>query len=482
MNMRQGVKRGITALLALALLALPGCGGDEDKPVTVQPQMGDLVQRVEETGTVVHRDTTPIFAQVNGQILSCLVEEGQTVQAGDVLYQLDRGDLDDQIVQAQLSLASAQESLRQAEKAGEDLRVVSYTSGVVTQIHVNPGDYVSAGTPVAQVVDSRNLKLTVPFTPEDAQSISAGAAAVIVFPQTGEELSGQVVRVYPNETVLTSGRRGVYVELSFSNPGAVSSGTQAQAKVGSAACMEAGSVEYAADAAVYASQAGRVASVAKQEGESISQGQVLLTLENDSITNAIASAVLGVESAQVSLDQLQAKGEDYTVTAPADGVIISRTAKTGDYAAAANTLATLAQPDSLQVQVEIDELLIHQVSAGQTADITFTDGDGTQRTYTGRVERVNDAGVSVGGVTSYVVEIGLEDSQGLKDGMNVQVSIVTQQVENCMLIPSSAVTNGTVRVLREGKEQVVSVETGASGDGWVEIVSGLTLEDQVIVG
>ena len=82
--------------------------------------------------------------------------------------------------------------------------------------------------------------------------------------------------------------------------------------------------------------------------------------------------------------------------------------------------------------------------------------------------------VSSGGVTDYSVEISLTRTEELKAGMNVTVEILVAQSEDCMSVPSEAVTGGVVRVLRDGAREPVEVpvETGLSGDGVTEIRSG----------
>lgn len=414
----------------------------------------------------------------------CSIEEGDTVTAGQVLYVLDSGALEDQITQARLSLNSAQASYAQAVDACTDLTVPAHASGTVTEVYVHVGDYVNTGTAIASLVDSANLTLTVPFAAEDAAAMAPGNTAAITFPGQAGTVTGSVERVYDTPTALSGGREGVYVEFAFRNPGAVLSGTAALASVGGAACMEAGTVANATEQSIYATQSGQVASLPIQAGTAVTAGQTVMTLENASLTNAVTNASLSVESAQVNLAQLEAKRADYTVTAPVDGTVLERPFKTGDYAAAATSLATLAQPDSLCVSVEIDELYINQVGVGQLARITFADGQTHEaRDYDGVVSRMDDTGVSSGGVTDYSVEISLTRTEELKAGMNVTVEILVAQSEDCMSVPSEAVTGGVVRVLRDGAREPVEVpvETGLSGDGVTEIRSGLSPEDWVVV-
>lgn len=470
----------LACLLSAALLA--GCSGqDKQEQKTVFPDIGSVENTVEDTGTVTYRDNYSIVPQVSGTVVSCSIKEGDAVTAGQELYVIDTGDLEDQIEQARLSLDSAQASLSQAQAACDDLTVITYASGTITSVSVHVGDFVSSGTPIAQVVDSQNLKLTVPFFTEDAAGFSVGATATISFPSQAETVTGTVERIYDTSSALPGGRTGVYVELSFRNPGTVLSGDTASASVGGVACMDTGTVSYATEQSICATQSGQVISLPIQEGTAVTAGQTVMTIKNDSLTNAVTNASLSVESARTSLSQLEDKRSDYTILAPADGIILTRSVKTGDMAAAGSPMAVLAQPEELCVHAGINEQYIERVWPGQQAQISFTDDSGQPRSYTGTVERIDDTGITSGGVTDYTVEISLDDTTGLRDGMNVNVAIITEQKEDCLRVPSRAVSGNTVQVLRDGKAVEVEVETGISGGGYTEILQGLTQEDEVIL-
>ena len=474
--------RGAAAALAGWLLLLAGCSSGDGDYAVVTPTVDDTVERtVEDTGTVGYAEEYSVTPAVSGKILSCAVEEGDPVTEGQALYTIDSGELEDQIDQARISLDSAQASLAQAQDACADLNVTSYVSGTVTSVSVHVGDFVSSGTPVAQVEDNRTLTLTVPFWTEDAAGLSPGQSAVISFPARGETVTGTVSRVYDTPTALPGGREGVYVELSFQNPGAVLAGESASASVGSAACLESGTVEASAAQSIYAAQSGQILTLDIQTGSAVTSGQVVATIDNASLTNAAENAALSLRSAQVSLEQLEDRLDDYSVTAPTDGVVLSRSFKTGDFAAAGTPLATLARSEDLCVHADIDELYINEVGVGQTARITFTGDQGDVLSYEGTVTRVNDAGVTSGGVTNYTVEITLDNAGDLRYGMNVMVEIITARREGCMTVPASAVSGSTVQVLENGSPADRTVETGLTGGGVTEILSGLSPEDQVIV-
>lgn len=463
-----------------SLLLFAGCAKQSDAPTAVQADIGTVESIVEDSGTVAHRDPYTIFPEVNGKILSCNFEEGDRVCTGDVLYVLDAGALEDQIDQAQLALRSAQLSYQQALDACDDLTVRAKAGGTVTELYCHVGDFVAAGTPIAQVIDRENLRITVPFAPADAAAIAPGSTAAVAFASYGDSVSGTVKRVYDSPSALPGGREAVYVEIAFRNPGALSGGELATASVGSAACMESGAVTCATAQALYATQSGQIESLPIDTGSAVSLEQVIAVIDNASITNARDSAAIGVDNAALALSQLMDMREDYTLCAPADGTMISRSAKAGDYAAAAVPLATLAEDASLCVTVQIDEIYIEKIFAGQEASVTFTDDSGLVHTYAAQVRRVSEAGTIVGGVTDYTVELSLDDTAGLKAGMNVSVSIVTGRSANCLRIPTAALTGSTVLLQKDGKTTETAVKCGISGGGYTEILNGLQEGDTVV--
>ncbi len=161
--------------------------------------------------------------------------------------------------------------------------------------------------------------------------------------------------------------------------------------------------------------------------------------------------------------------------------MITRQCKAGDFASAATPMAILAQENSLGIEVSIDEIYIEKIFAGQEASVTFTDDSGAEHTYSAAVRRVAESGIVSGGVTDYTVELNLENTDGLRAGMNVFVSILTAQKQNCLRIPSSAVNGGIVQVQNGDRTTEVAVKTGVSGGGYTEILEGLSEGDIVVL-
>lgn len=134
----------------------------------------------------------------------------------------------------------------------------------------------------------------------------------------------------------------------------------------------------------------------------------------------------------------------------------------------------------------VSEVDISKVKEGQKATITIDSI--ADKTFTGKVVAVDRVGISSSGVTNYPVLVQFDNSvPEILPNMSASVNIILDTKADVLVIPNSAlVTAGdgstSVRVLKNGKEETVSVVVGISSDTNTEIVSGLSEGDIVVTG
>ena len=146
-----------------------------------------------------------------------------------------------------------------------------------------------------------------------------------------------------------------------------------------------------------------------------------------------------------------------------------------------------------------DELDVDKIELNQKVDIT-ADALPNNR-FEGYVNNININGTSTNGVTTYPVEIVVNNPDGLLPGMNVNAEIVIAEKENVLTVPVSAVMRGNTVYVKgvktektDGKSAgkaafnpapdgfgAVKVTTGISDDNNIEITSGLKEGDVVYV-
>jgi HlyD family secretion protein len=155
------------------------------------------------------------------------------------------------------------------------------------------------------------------------------------------------------------------------------------------------------------------------------------------------------------------------ITAPVDGVVISRQMEPGQTVAAslnAPTLFTIAQDlSAMQVDVAIDESDIGRIRSDQR--VTFTVDAFPGRTFAGSVSQIRKAAQTVQNVVTYIVVVGTQNpSLQLVPGMTANVRIVTDQRDGVLKVPNAALRWRPAGVAN-AKDDAVSVAAGPGPGG-----------------
>lgn len=262
---------------------------------------------------------------------------GEVLEAPfEVGDQVEKGD-----VLYRIDPGSAETALQQAQLAVQQAQL-SYNSiadglnpkasgaGVVQQLNVKKGDMVAAGSPIAVISDTSTMTLSLPFQSADAARISAGQTASVTLSGTLETLSGTVESVADADLVGNGGILVRQVKIRVRNPGALTTATTATAKVGDIACAGSGTFEANLTQTVTATANGEVVSLNVSVGSRVAAGQVLVTLGGSTAETSLENASISLQNAQLSLQNAQDALDNYTITAPISGTVIEKNFKAGD--------------------------------------------------------------------------------------------------------------------------------------------------------
>lgn len=452
----------------------------------------DLTVSVNGSGAVTPIESYQVSALTSGEILQAPFEVGDQIQQGALLYQLDGKDAQASIAQAQLSLRQAQLSYDSLVSA---MTVRSSAQGVVQQIHVQKGDQVSPGTPIADITDTSSMLLTLPFQSADASGISAGQSAQVTLAGTLETLLGTVESVSTADLVGAGGALVRQVQIRVQNPGALTIDQSATATIGELACAGSGTFQANSRQTVTAQTSGEITALHVTVGSQVSSGTALADLGGEAADTALSNAAIAVETAQLSLQRAQDTLEDYTITSPISGTVIEKNYKAGDKmdGMESGTLAVIFDLSRLKLQIDVSELNISQVKVGQPVEITAEALPG--HVFHGVVDSVSINGTTTNGFTTYPVTIVLEEFGDLNPGMNVSAKIIISQETNALCIPVSAVnSDGTVLVATPGtlsedgatvldpaKAELRTVTVGQGDQDYISITDGLKEGDVVLV-
>ena len=282
------------------------------------------------------------------------------------------------------------------------------------------------------------------------------------------------------------------VTISVRNAGGLTTAQAATATVNGVSSIGAAAFQYQAERTLTTLAAGTVTAIHAREGDSVNKDDIVLQISGDDLSESIQSASETLRGAELSMQSTQDTMNNYTITSPISGTIIEKAAKVGDALSTGSDLCTIYDLSYLEMTINVDELQVSSLSVGQTVQVT---ADAVQdRTYEGVVTRVSMKGDTSGGTTTYPVTVRIDETDGLRPGMNANAEIVVAQAKNALAVPNAAVVRGSyVLVTQDSPSAVnadpdmvapdgfvyVKVKLGVSDSDYTQVVSGLTAQDTV---
>ena len=463
--------------------------------VQTNPQRRDITNVFSDSGTIMAANTYEVRPLVRGTVLTADFEEGDVVQAGDILYTIDSSDAANSVERAQLSANQAERSYEDAVNAAY---VRSDIGGTVVSVKVAPGDVVTAGQEVATVRDDGTVLLTVDFPAADAAAFGPGQAALVTLDGTYETVTGTIRSVSGADTLSEGNMLVRQVTIAVPNAGALTSAQAATASVNGVSALGSAHFAYPKEQTLTAAAGGTVAALCVQPGARVAAGGQVVQLTSDSLTRQLEQAADNLRSAQLSVEDAENTLENYTITAPISGTIIQKNVQAGETAgsdsaaASSSPLCIIHDLRYLEMTLNVDELQILSMQVGQ--DVRITADAVPDKTFEGVVTNVSSNGTTTAGTTTYPVTIRIDDYGELLPGMNATAEIEVESADNALSIPNGAVIRGNYVLITADSPSAagadpamtapegyvyVKVTTGVSDNDYIEITSGLTEADTV---
>ena len=493
------IAAGAVVVVVAAVLFLPK---NQAKPASgsvnytqVNPQRREITNVFSDSGTIMAANTYEVKPLVRGTVLTADFEEGDVVEAGDVLYTIDSSDAANSVERAQISANQAERNYEDAVNAGY---VRSDIGGTVVAIKVAPGDAVTAGQEVATIRDDGSVLLTLNFPAVDAASFVPGQTAQVTLDGTYETLNGTIRSVSGADTLSDGNMLVRSVVIAVPNSGSLTSAQAATASVGGVSALGSARFSYQKEQVLTAASSGTVAALCVQPGAVVGAGSNIVQLTSDNLERQVEQAADNLRSAQLSVEDAENTLDNYTITAPISGTIIQKNVQAGetvgnDSAATATTpMCIIHDLRYLEMTLNVDELQILSMKEGQ--DVRITADAIPDKTFEGVVTNVSSAGTTTSGTTTYPVTIRIDDYGELLPGMNATAEIEVASADNALSIPNAAVIRGNYVLITADSPSAanadpsmtapegyvyVKVENGVSDNDYIQITSGLTEEDTV---
>lgn len=484
----------------------------ESEISTAKVTKADLTSEISSSGTIAAKNTYNITSLVAGEIIEAGFEEGDSVKEGQVLYRIDASSMESELKSAGNSLERSEISYEDAtkdyEKALEEYSDDTYKSkraGYITKLYIEPGDKVGANTQIGDLYNEQQMKIKVPFLSGEAVHIGGGAGAVLTLTDMQEQIGASVYSVSNMDEVLESGAIVRYVTLAVSNPGGLTKEMTATAQIGDFTSAGTGTFEAWTDTKLNCDISGNVEveKLMVHEGDYVSVGTPLFKMTEDSARklnrtykDAVDNAEEKMESAQQKVDSSSELYDEYTITSPVDGIVITKTYKVGDKIGSSGnqggstTLAVVYDMSQYTFEMSVDELDVRNVKAGQDVRVEADAFEGEE--FYGKVTNVSLVSTAQNGVSTYPVTVTMNETYELLPGMNVDGYIVLGEAKEALVIPADSLMRGNKVYVRDESvtEQIgvvpagfraVEVETGLTNEDYVQIISGLNEGDEVYV-
>jgi Cu(I)/Ag(I) efflux system membrane fusion protein len=244
--------------------------------------------------------------------------------------------------------------------------------------------------------------------------------------------------------------------------------------------------ESAADAPLAAPTAGVVAQINVVEGQQVTNGQVLMTLNSGTATADYAEQQLARQKQlyaehNTSLKMLQDAETQLAllrVTAPLAGTVVSVNVKLGSAVDANTVVAEVMDLHRLVVKTDVPESQANELKVGETVQALTQPPVAAAVSFVSPTVDTNSATVRAWAA--------LPPDSGLRPGQFVPLRIVTAVHTNCLAAPEASVVtdvagNSVISLVQGDQAVQTPVQTGFHENGWVEIEgNGLKAGDTVV--
>jgi len=222
--------------ILLACLAFVSCkkggGPPKDAPVPVElvaVEVGPLLEKLQATGSLDAEESVDLKPEVDGEVTSIQMTEGQTVKKGDLILQIDESKQQATVAEAEADFRLTEETLRRADMLLQDgtiskqehdqthaahrrseaalklarKRLTEYTltapfDGILGRRYVSVGQYVSPQTVLVSIYALDRMKLDFSVPERYSARVKPGQTLNLTVAAHGEEkFSGEIYLVEP---------------------------------------------------------------------------------------------------------------------------------------------------------------------------------------------------------------------------------------------------------------------------------------------
>lgn len=400
---------------------------EEQVAITGTTTYGFLNEAIEGSGTTTPADS--VSYEVSGTVLEWLVEAGDQVEAGDLLYVLDSSDAEDEILENEVELEELYEQLADLQESIAGQIVTAPFSGRIEQIQAEEGKNVQSGATLAQLIDDSYMKATLYFSYIYESDLYVGKKITASFPDQMLTAEGTVTDIRYVDYVTPEGMKCFAVTIRVPNPGSLTKGTTASCWAESSDgtyiyAVDDATLEYDDAETIAAGATGELTSIYVVDYERVSAGQALFSIDASGYESQLETVQKQIENYEEKIADLQESIEtEYTRYADISGQVVTAAYSTNRMTGTDMGTVVIYNQDSMEISVNIDELDADQLEEGMEVYVYRTTSSNTV-SYPATLTYLSlEATAGSSGVSTFAATITIDSKGELSSGVTVYYSI-----------------------------------------------------------
>lgn len=460
----------------------------------------DLVQEISVVGKVKPTESINLAFERTGVLTYVFAETGQSVEKGTLLAQLDTGDAEKRLKDAEVSLENAKlvldkVNLQQEQLLRGDILNKNYEDGLI----ILAGFYDET----AAILDSLDNILFG----KDLDGTKENIEYYADYNEKFDTLPGRLSGLYEEAEKLQA--EGIIdYQLSKRRNGevtnkAIRSGYDLTVKLAEIIKSTRDVIRDLQDLLIKEGLTHKEELIINEHASLLSEYDLnvndylksLINIINtindyndkaESLSLEVKTQELLVRQGENGLSDAKNNLAKYFLYSPIDAVVASLDLKRGEIVTANVPVIELISSSQFEIAADVYEEDIVKVEIGAPTEITLPAFP--KETFKGRVIFIDTAEKIVDRVVYYEIKIGFDEDlpKGIKSTMTADIVIQLERRENVLVVPEEAVQKSdekiTVEVFQDGKVEEKEIEIGLEGSNdMVEVVSGLNEGEKVIL-
>lgn len=421
--------------------------------LTVKVESKDVTLRIAASGTITPVQSVNLSPKQAGVLVKLLVEQGDSVERGQVIARMDTRDLEGQLLQANAAVAQAQAQLAEVRAGNRQEEIQQARAGVLRAeaqlAQIAGGSQLEAIAQVESQVESAQARLKLALTRLKSfeQLYKVGA-------ETRDRRDEARAEADTARATLDEAQKRLQILKQGSQPAEV---LRAKADVAEA----------------------------RQAYELVKKG---------SRPEAILQAEAALAEAKGRQQVVRTQVSDTIIRAPFAGTITQKYATEGAFVtpttsasstSSATSTSLVALARELEVLATVPEVDIGRIRPGQRVELQADAYPG--QVFKGRVRLVSPEAIEEQNVTSFQVKVELTSGQDrLRSGMNTDLTFLGDTVADSMVLPTGAIATqkgqtGVYVPDKQDKPKFQPVKIGTSIGNQTQVLDGLTPGQRVFI-